>query len=183
MAADVGGGDGKAKPRIDMTPMVDLGFLLLTFFVLTTTMNTPTAMPIVVPPKQKEIDKTPPPKVAESKVVMVLVGDKNRVYFYQGVEDKGAIELNSAEFKPGDIGVRTTLLDYREKIRTRWANDKDNDPMIVIIKFADKSRFRNFVDILDEMNIIKQRKYIVDKITPRELEMIADYEKNQAGGA
>jgi biopolymer transport protein ExbD len=177
--AEVGGGDGKARPRIDMTPMVDLGFLLLTFFVLTTTMNTPTAMPIFMPPKQNELDKTPPDKVAASKVLILLIAEENRVYYYQGAEGSDAIEMNRTEFSPRGTGVRSVILEYKEKIRDKWKSAKDDDPMIILIKFADESRYKNFVDILDEMNITKRKKYIIDKITKEEIQMIADYKKNQ----
>jgi len=92
MAAEVGGDSGgkkkgkkgrkgKKMPRIDMTPLVDLGFLLLTFFILTTTMSTPTTMPVVVPPKikEKDKDKVDPPKIQESRLFTILLGKNDRV--------------------------------------------------------------------------------------------------------
>ncbi|MCS7086328.1 MAG: biopolymer transporter ExbD, partial [Bacteroidia bacterium] len=112
MAAEVGGdgGGGKKKkqkkgrkkrsmPRIDMTPMVDLGFLLLTFFVLTARLSTPTVMPVVVPadkdPNEKEQDK-----VSEEKILNLILTGKDRIYWYKGGGKKeGGVEINRTFFE------------------------------------------------------------------------------------
>lgn len=164
MAAEVGGDSGapkkgkkqgkarkpKKRPRIDMTPMVDLGFLLLTFFVLTTTMSTPNTMPVVVPPKITEKDEVEPPKIAETKVITLLVG-RGTIYYYTGIENP---ELHSTDFSPKS-GIRKVLLDRRAEVAQRYQNP---DEMIVIIKMLDEAQYKDFVDILDEMAIIQQKK-------------------------
>ena len=122
MAADVGGGGGgkkkgkkgrskKGNPRIDMTPMVDLGFLLLTFFVLTTTMSTPTTLPVIVPDTEDIKDKEPPEKIAQGKVLNLLIGGKNRIFYYQGIEN---VELNMTTYS--DKGLRPVIVDYQNKV-------------------------------------------------------------------
>ncbi|MCS6894636.1 MAG: biopolymer transporter ExbD [Bacteroidia bacterium] len=186
MAAEVGGDSGapkkgkkkgkarkpKKRPRIDMTPMVDLGFLLLTFFVLTTTMSTPNTMPVVVPPKITEKDEVEPPKIAEGKVITLLVG-RAKVYYYVGVEKP---ELFQTTFSPKS-GIRKVLLDRRQKVAQRYGKA---DEMIVIIKMLDEAQYKDFVDILDEMAIIQQKKYALVDITPEEKSMIEDYKKSIA---
>lgn len=181
MAAEVGGDSGGAKkgkkhgkarrpkkrPRIDMTPMVDLGFLLLTFFVLTTTLTTPNTMPVVVPPKITEKDEVEPPKIAEGKVITLLVG-RNKVYYYTGIEKP---TLFMTDFSP-KTGIRKVLLDRRAEVKARYGKE---DEMIVIIKMLDEAHYKDFVDILDEMAIIQQKKYALVDITPEEKSMVAEY--------
>jgi len=185
MAADVGGGDSgkkkgkkgrkkKGNPRIDMTPMVDLGFLLLTFFVLTTTMSTPTTMPVVVPEDDttKVVDKKDEIKLPEGKVLNLLVSGKNRIFYYQGVEN---VELSMTTYSPN--GLRPIVQDYQKKVAEKYRPEKD--PLVVIVKMTKDATFKNWVDIIDEMNITNQRKYVLIDITPDEVDFIKGYEANQ----
>ncbi len=151
-----------------MTPMVDLGFLLLTFFVLTTTMNTPNTMPVVVPPKITEKDKdVEPPKISEDKVITLLVS-RGKIYYYTGLEKK----LQATDFSP-KTGIRKVLLERRAEIEANYGKDE----MIVIIKMIEDAQYRDFVDILDEMAVINQKKYALVDITPEEKEIVEDYRK------
>ena len=151
-----------------MTPMVDLGFLLLTFFVLTTTMNTPNTMPVVVPPKITEKDKdVEPPKISEDKVITLFVS-RGKIYYYAGLEKK----LQVTDFSP-KTGVRNVLLERRAEIEANYGKDE----MIVIIKMIEDAQYRDFVDILDEMAVINQKKYALVDITPEEKEIVEDYRK------
>mgnify|MGYP001131735701 CR=1 FL=1 len=183
MAAEVGGDGGapkkgkksgkahkpKKRPRIDMTPMVDLGFLLLTFFVLTTTMSTPNTMPVVVPPKITEKDKdVEPPKISEDKVITLLVS-RGKIYYYTGLKK----ELKATDFSP-KTGIRKVLLEQRAEIE---ANYGKKDEMIVIIKMMEDAQYRDFVDILDEMAVINQKKYALVDITPEDKEIVEEYQK------
>ncbi|MDW8159526.1 MAG: biopolymer transporter ExbD [Bacteroidia bacterium] len=189
MAAEVGGGDSgkkkgkkkgrkkKANPRIDMTPMVDLGFLLLTFFVLTTTMSTPVAMPVVVPAEKQEEQKTEQEKISEEKVLFLYLTGKDRIYWYRGRENN-EVKLNYTTY--GDKGVREVIYKEREKVKRSGLFDlsKDPDPMIVLIKLSDDASYRNMVDILDEMNITDQKKYMLLDMEKADIEIVQDYEKN-----
>lgn len=188
MAADVGGGDGgkkkgkkgrkkKSNPRIDMTPMVDLGFLLLTFFVLTTTMSTPTTMPVVVPADEEKVEKDERDKVSKEKILNILLTGKDRAYWYRYKDD---IQLNLTNYS--DKGIRQALLNNRKDIQNSGLFDltKDPDPMIVLIKLSDDASYKNMVDILDEMNITEQKKYMLLDITREEVELVKGYEENQS---
>lgn len=186
MAAEVGGDSGapkkgkkkgkarkpKKRPRIDMTPMVDLGFLLLTFFVLTTTMSTPNTMPVVVPPKITEKDEVEPPKIAEGKVITLLVA-RGKIYYYTGIENP---EMRVTDFSP-KTGIRKVLLDRRREVAQRYGKE---DELIVIIKMMEEAQYKDFVDILDEMSIIQQKKYALVDITPEEKDLVEEYRKTQS---
>jgi biopolymer transport protein ExbD len=192
MAADVGGDDGgggkkkkkgrgkKGNPKIDMTPMVDLGFLLLTFFVLTTQMGTPTTMPVVVPADddKKEPDK-PEDKIAAGKVRVFIMSGKNRIYYYKPVQDptKEKVELNQVGYQ--EAGIRKVIQEAQIEVRKDYATANDTAPLIVMLKMTDDASYRNMVDILDEMNITQQRKYMLLEVSTDEAQLISDYDKNQ----
>src|SRR5512140_3316802 len=111
-----GKGKKKAKkhaPHIDMTPMVDLMCLLITFFMLTTAFSKPKIMEIVLPEK---LDKKKPqeaPKAQASRTINLILGPENKIYFYNGKADdpKTAPPLQVADFSSGPTGIRETLLD------------------------------------------------------------------------
>src|SRR6476620_11987463 len=74
----------KLSTRIDLTPMVDLGFLLITFFMFTTTLAKPKTMEINMPNKEK-IDEKDQTKVKESTAMTILLSKNHRVYYYEGL--------------------------------------------------------------------------------------------------
>jgi biopolymer transport protein ExbD len=164
IAQSGGGGskDGKVRvkkssTKIDMTPMVDLAFLLLTFFILTTTLNKPQTMELTMPEKEKEGDK--PPEVNEKKVVTVILGPNDKVYWYVGITDP---EVKVTKF--GKDGIRKILLEKNNEIRD----------MIVLIKPGKESRYGNMVDILDEMNVTNMKRFAMVKITDVDEELIKE---------
>lgn len=155
------GGKKRAKKmstKIDMTPMVDLGFLLLTFFILTTTFAKPQAMEINMPSNEK----TPNPiELPASKALTVILGKNDVVYYYQGLNDgTKQPDLKTTDFS--DKGIREVLLDLGSKI----------DGLTVLIKPVEKSRYKNIVDILDEMNITNTRKYALVKMSKLDTKLL-----------
>ena len=109
----------KLSTRVDFTPMVDLGFLLITFFMLATTLNKPQTMEIALPSKEKtpESEQT---TVKASKAITLLLGQANTVYYYEGTRvNEVDPELHATNFSPG--GLRQFLLkrnyEVMEKIR------------------------------------------------------------------
>jgi len=162
-----GGGGGKkggkvrakkASTKIDMTPMVDLAFLLLTFFMLANTFSKPQTMEINMPEKPKPEDKLP--EVNEKKVLTLALGENDKIYYYVGITNP---EVKVTNFS--DKGIRKVLREKKAEI----------PKLIVLIKPMDESKYKNVVDIFDEMNISEVATYALVDITKPEVTMI----KNQ----
>jgi len=147
----------KSSTKIDMTPMVDLAFLLLTFFMLTTTFNKPQTMEIIMPEKPKTEDQ--PPMVNEKKVITLVLGENDKIYWYQGITEPTVEQTSFSQ-----DGVRKVLLEHNASIKD----------MLVLIKPTDQSRYKNVVDILDEMSITNIKRYALVEVTPVDLNLIKD---------
>lgn len=144
----------KGSPRVDLTAMVDLGFLLITFFMLSTTMSKPKTMEVNKPEKLDEQDKQPP--VKKSKTLSVLLGERDKVYWYVGADDDATIEMDSVDFSP--TGIRKVILRRQNEVAQKFG---DKDQLIVLIKSMPTSKYRNLVNILDEMNITDTKRYAI----------------------
>lgn len=203
-----GGGHKKGKRRakkhgthIDMTPMVDLACLLLTFFMLTTAFSKPKVMEIVLPSKEK--DKNPP-KIDDSRVVNVILAENDQIYFYNGLADpsKGVLPM-LIKSNYGKDGIRKILLernkDLFEKVyyyhdsltrglgkyknnlpkdsiekQTKKLRTADKSGPIVLIKAAEGVTYGNLVDIIDEMAITNIARYAVVDLNYVEKKMLTD---------
>ncbi|WP_264531440.1 ExbD/TolR family protein [Flavobacterium sp. N502540] len=174
---DGGGGKGgkvrskKQNSKVDLTAMVDLAFLLITFFMLTTSLSKPQSMDLSLPDKDPN-DKTPPVKVDENRTMTVMVGENNKLVYYMGL-------LASPKVGPKDIaygkdGIRRELLKQKKEVLAYSASiGKPKNGIIVIIKPTKKSTYRNLVDMLDEMAITGVDTYaIVPEFTPEETKLI-----------
>jgi len=193
---------GKKKPKkhsvhIDMTPMVDLMCLLITFFMLTTAFSKPKIMEINLPEKLKKDEKVEPPKIAESRTINIILGPNDKIYWYPGrvTDPKNPPPLQVTDFSA--TGIRELLLDRNralfkkitqfndeflagrknisrdslQKELSKLKTDDDTGP-IVLIKAYKTSTYGNFVDILDEMSIIGIARYSVVNINWIEISMI-----------
>ena len=154
----------KLSTRVDLTPMVDLGFLLITFFVFTTTMTESKAMNMNEP----KDDPGKEMKVKDSGAMTILLGKGNQVYYYYGRLDPATL---SEQFK---------VTDYKE-IRELIVEKKRSTPiddLMFIIKSDEESTFKNAIDILDEMSIsaVPPGYYAEVEIAPAEVEMIRQTE-------
>jgi biopolymer transport protein ExbD len=159
-APEKGGKGGKKRSkktstRVDLTAMVDLGFLLITFFMLATTFNKPKTMEINMPDKNDDNKKKEEP-LKMSKSLTVLLGERNRVYTYIDPEKP---VVDSTDFSRS--GIRATLLKRQKEVAAQWGS---KDEMVVIIKSMPKARYKNLVDILDEMAITGTKRYAIIKI-------------------
>ncbi len=177
---DTSGGGGKHKggvrskkmsTRVDLTPMVDLAFLLITFFMLTTTLSKPKAMQLNMPKKtDNEKDKQ---EVGECQVLNVLIDTLDQVWYYEGLQVAG---LQKTGFDPSakDGGVRKVVLDMMKKVPntcplTSKGNKRD---AIVLIKMLKGARYKNMVDILDEMDVTGCKIYAIQEPDPIEVEAV-----------
>ena len=144
----------KKSTRVDLTPMVDLGFLLITFFVFTTTMAKPTAMKVEVP-----IETDISNKVCNSCVLTTVLIDNNLIQYYEGAIDTAVIR--TTDFK----AIRQIIQEKKKKVFDARGNA---DEFVLIIKPTDKSSFKNFVDITDEVTINRVKIYFIDEVRDEE---------------
>jgi biopolymer transport protein ExbD len=148
----------KMSTKVDMTPMVDLGFLLITFFIFTTTMSQPTAMNLFMP---KDVDKPEEQnKVKESGAFTIMLGKDDVVYFYEGMDPAAEGNFRTATFK--------TIRD--EIIRKKKSTNPED--LVMIIKPTPDATYKNTVDILDEMTINEIKRYAMVDISPVEYQLV-----------
>jgi len=153
----------KLSTRVDLTPMVDLGFLLITFFIFTTTMSQPTAMKLFLP---KDVDKPEEQnKVKASAVLTIMLGKNDQVYYYEGDDPT---KIQGTNFK----GIRDVVLDKK-----RRTDPKD---FVVVLKPSQDATYKNTVNILDEMTIDAVKRFALVDISPVEYGIVTATE--QANG-
>jgi biopolymer transport protein ExbD len=154
-------GRKKMSTRIDLTPMVDLGFLLVTFFMLTTTFSKPQTMEINMPVKPKgEVKEEEQNSLKASKAFNIIIGNDDKLYWYIGLPNE-PIEGPELTNYSAD-GIRKVLLEKNSGIQN----------MVVLIKPTNDSNYKNVVDILDEMNISNIQRYALVDVTPEDLKLI-----------
>ena len=159
----------KSNAKVDLTAMVDLAFLLITFFMLTTTLSKPQSMSLGLPDKEVDKNKDKPIKVDENRTMTILLGDNNKMTYYMGL--LATPIAGPKDISYGKEGIRKELLK-RKKAVIEYTGKKDKG-MIVIIKPSKKSNYRNLVDILDEMAIVDVPTYaIVNDFTPEEQKLL-----------
>jgi len=179
---DDGGGKGgkvrskKQNSKVDLTAMVDLAFLLITFFMLTTSLSKPQSMPLGLPAKDDTLTKIKPLKTDQRRTVTIILGAKDQVKWYHGLLDAPEVGGAPTTTDYTKDGIRKELLK-RVKSIPEVMGDKDKG-MIVIIKPTKKSTYKNLVDILDEMAICKVPTYaIVNEFSPEENKLAEEINK------
>ena len=142
-------GHGFSRPkrrvgvRIDMTPMVDVAFLLLIFFMVTTVFRTPQALEINLPP-----DENKKVEVAQSKVLSVRVLPDERAYWKRGT----------------DPWARTAV----GQLATVFKSFRGNKDLVVVIKIDRDAKFNNMVNIIDELDLASLTRFSLGTLTPDE---------------
>ena len=166
----------KKSTRIDMTAMVDVAFLLLTFFVLTATMSSNSVMDLSMPPKAdddiEEEDRRK--KIIEDKIMTLVLDDNDKVTYYVGITEPEIEETNFS-----NDGLRKVILSHMHQGGggAPLCVEVNNAPgcwdPIFVIKARPESRYKNLVDLLDELAITKAPKYAIDEFTPQDSLFIA----------
>ncbi len=151
----------KKSTRVDLTPMVDLGFLLITFFVFTTSISHPNAMALIMP-KDKDIkDSMPTP---EGKTINLLLAANDQVFYYNGSD---AENIHHTGFSAD--GLRAVFLDKKLALRNTYGVDTG---MVVLIKPTPASSYANLVNTLDEITICNIGTYVLMDASAEELDKI-----------
>jgi biopolymer transport protein ExbD len=148
----------KLSTRVDLTPMVDLGFLLITFFIFTTTMSQPTAMKLFLPKdteKQDELNK-----VKESGALTIMLGRGDGVFYYEGQLAPDGSNFKSSNFKE----IRDVIINKKKSTSP--------EDFVVVIKPGPEATYKNTVDILDEMTINDVKRYAMVDIFPTEVDLM-----------
>lgn len=200
---ETGGGGGgkkgkkrgkKLSTRVDFTPLVDLGFLLITFFMLTTSMNKPQTMEINMPVKEDKPEDEQKVKASQA-ITLLLTKDDKIVYYF--IDEKTGDPETPVVTDFSAKGIRDVLLKenksrnpvldsikvYKQQLNERIIDESTykkrvadiksfKDALIVVIKATDDAKYKNLVDILDEMIICNIGRYAVVDITEVELEML-----------
>jgi len=137
--------------KLDMTPMVDVAFLLLTFFMLTTTFSKPNTMEINVPPENMEV------KVAESNVMTLRLVEKDSVFWNLANDEATGLKLY-------EIGGKGEMLSstFKSALETEY---NKNEKLVVVIKPDKKAKYRNLVDVIDELNLMKIDRFSLGDFT------------------
>ena len=174
---DNGGGKGKQKKmtiRVDFTPMVDMNMLLITFFMLCTSLSKPQTMEISMPSNDKSITEEDQTKVKASRAITLILGGDDRVFYYTGepnYEDYTSLKETTYEAdglramlmgRNADIVAKIKALKA-EKLEKKFSDEEYNERAmkikdvntapVVMIKATDDATYENLVDALDEMQI------------------------------
>ena len=173
---NTGGGDSKGKKvrskkqdaGVDLTAMVDLAFLLITFFMLTTSLSKPQSMNLAMPDKDDTKVNEPVLDVADDRTLTILLGEKNKMVWYYGLP-KTPIE-GPTVVGYGKNGIRKELLAKTKSVVAKYGDPKKG--LIVLVKASKKSTYRNLVDILDEIAITNVPTYAIVDITPEDKAML-----------
>lgn len=196
----------KMNARVDFTPMVDMIMLLVTFFMLCTSLIKPQTLEIVMPSNKEDLTDDQRNQVAASKAVTILIAEDNKLYYYTGLPDTAKLQ----ETAYGKDGIRRVLLSLNrvaqskiEALKREYALKQSSDPQTaarnqeeykdkvseiknsdvtpnVIIKAEDNSNFENLIQVLDEMQICWIGKYVIDNIADGDLAKIKDYQARPA---
>ena len=186
---DNGGGKGKQKKmtiRVDFTSMVDMNMLLITFFMLCTSLSKPQTMEISMPSNDKSITEEDQTKVKASRAITLILGGDDRVFYYTGepnYEDYTSLKETTYEAdglramlmgRNADIVAKIKALKA-EKLEKKFSDEEYNERAmkikdvntapVVMIKATDDATYENLVDALDEMQICSISKYAIVDIT------------------
>lgn len=194
----------KISVHVDFTPMVDMNMLLITFFMLCTSLNKPQTMELNMPSNDKKITDEQKSEVKASKALTILLDKNNKVYYFAGQPDyKNYNSLKELSYEPKSQNSIRSLLIMRNQdavsriqllkkqkldliisqdtFTARAAKIKNgkNTP-VVIIKATDEATYENVIDVLDEMQICNIGKYVIDSITSGDRLLLKSKQTNGA---
>ena len=179
----------KMTVRVDFTPMVDMNMLLITFFMLCTTLSKPQTMEISMPSNDKNITEEQQSKVKASQAITLLLAGGDKLYYYEGepnYKDYTSLKetsynadgLRSILLKKNSVAVREVNELKKQKADLKISEEvkSGKDTPTVIIKATDDSSYKNLIDALDEMQICNIGKYVITDIVDADQFLIKNYD-------
>jgi biopolymer transport protein ExbD len=151
----------KPNLKVDLTAMVDLAFLLITFFMLTTSLTKPKAMDVTMPVGDE------PAGVPQSRTMTICLGKNNQAMYYLGTADKPLLAARLTNYS--STGLRQAILDMRTLVHSTTGKN-----MIVVIKPAQSSVYENLVNTLDEMKITDVQQYAIADIARADIDLLKE---------
>ncbi|MEO8712834.1 MAG: biopolymer transporter ExbD [Parafilimonas sp.] len=148
----------KTSLRVDLTPMVDLGFLLIAFFIFTTSISQPTVMKLAMPDDRDIIDSSLAPA---NKTLNLILGADNKTYSYSGLQLNNIKNIGTSA-----TAIRNAILQKKNEIKNMYGSDSG---MIVLIKPAPVSTYANVINALDEMLICNVKTYMLEDASADEI--------------
>lgn len=192
MASLGGSKQKKMNSRVDFTPMVDMIMLLVTFFMLCTTLQKPQTMQITMPSNKENINDVNRSQVAASKAITIMITENRTLYYFKGkptddnlikttfgkdgiravlMEANSAAQQEKAMLDAKYATMQSSNVQQAEKNKAWYMEQLKeirngaNTPD-VIIKPSDKATYKDLIDVLDEMNICSIGRYVIDKFVP-----------------
>ena len=193
----------KMNARVDFTPMVDMIMLLVTFFMLCTTLLKPQTMEITMPSDKDDIKKEQKSQVQTDEAITIIIGKDNKLYYFEGKPSEAQLQ----ETTYGKDGIRAVLLRKNQKAKDqvdalrrklqgqftsnveqakknkeafkeelRKIKNADGTPT-AIIKPMDESTYLNLINVLDEMQNCYIGKYVIDKVNDQDKKMVEEFSK------
>ena len=147
--------------HVDLTPMVDLGFLLITFFVFTTTMSKPNVMPLLVPNDKEGASDI----VCESCTLTLIPDGDNGLFYYKGLPSNENLQHTNFTV----TAIRQIINSQQQHLRQ--LGDK-NKQLVMVIKPTDAASYQQFIDLTDEATINQVKRYYIDEVTKSELNLL-----------
>ena len=194
MATNTGKSKQKKKNvRVDFTPMVDMNMLLITFFMLCTSLVKPQTMELAMPSNDKDIQDQDRSEVKASQAVTFLLAEDNVIYYYEGqpntqdpkflkttdysadgmrafLQKKNLAALTKKqELDKQKLAMKIDDVEYKKQLNK--IKGADGTPTVIIRAFK-QATYKNLVDALDEMQICAIGKYVIDKIGPTDIKLV-----------
>ena len=200
---DNGSKTGKSKQkkitvRVDFTPMVDMNMLLITFFMLCTTLSKPQTMEISMPTNDPDITDDQKSLVKASQAITLLLAGDDRIFYYEG-EPKYDDYTSLKETSYDADGIRAVLMQKnaaavnqvralkQQKLNLEISDEEYKKQVsdiknakgtpTVIIKATDDASYKNLIDALDEMQICNIGKYVITDIAEGDEFLMENLEK------
>ncbi|NCD68496.1 ExbD/TolR family protein [Mucilaginibacter agri] len=156
----------RAAVRVDLTAMVDLAFLLITFFMLTTTLQKNEALALAMPDKSSPNDISD--GVGASRTITVCLGKNSQALWYMGMADAPLTEPQVVDYSK--MGLRKAILNKRSQVMAQTGRD-----LIVLVKPSDHSIYDNLVTTIDELNIARVDRYAIVDISSKDVDLLKQH--------